>query len=63
MPQTARSPEERQSTGVVPVGSTVHFDPSAEPFLDDVANLDDVWDGEMGGRTWQMTASGLTELR
>ncbi len=47
----------------LPVGSTVHFDPSAEPFLDDVANLDDVWDGEMGGRTWQMTASGLTELR
>jgi len=47
----------------LPVGSSVHIDPSAEPFLDDVANLDDVWDGEMGGRTWQMTASGLTELR
>jgi phage shock protein C len=47
----------------LPVGQTLHIDPTAEPYLDDVANLDDAWDGAMGGRTWQMTSAGLTELR
>lgn len=47
---------------LVPVGGAVHIDGSVEHMLDDVKNVTDTWDWDMGGRTWTMTSQGLKEL-
>jgi hypothetical protein len=47
----------------LPVGQSVYLDPTTVPYLDDVANTEDIWDGEMGGRTWLMTEQGLAEFK
>lgn len=47
----------------LPVGHRVYLDPTTVPYLDDVANTEDIWDGEMGGRTWLMTEQGLAEFK
>lgn len=44
----------------LPEGSRVNLDPSLADYLYDVDNLQNMWDYEMAGRTWIMTASGLS---
>jgi len=47
----------------LPVGQRVYLDPTTVPYLDDVANIENVWDGHMGGKTWLMTEQGLAEFK
>jgi len=44
----------------LPIGSSVYLDPSIENIMYDVKNLQNMWDGEMLGRTWTMTSKGLS---
>ena len=47
----------------LPVGHSVFLDATTVPYLDDVANTEDIWDGHMGGKTWLMTEQGLAEFK
>jgi phage shock protein PspC (stress-responsive transcriptional regulator) len=52
-----------QLTLYLPVGQRVYLDPTTVPYLDDVANIENIWDGHMGGKTWLMTDQGLAEFK
>lgn len=43
----------------VPVGKAVHFGHAMGHMLDDVKNVTNTYDDDMGGRTWTMTPRGL----
>jgi phage shock protein PspC (stress-responsive transcriptional regulator) len=47
----------------LPVGHSVFLDATTVPYLDDVANVENIWDGHMGGKTWLMTEQGLAEFK
>lgn len=49
-----------KATLYLPVGATVYLDPSIENIMYDVKNVQNMWDGDMLGRHWTMTAKGLT---
>ena len=52
-----------QLTLYLPIGHSVFLDATTVPYLDDVANTEDIWDGHMGGKTWLMTEQGLAEFK
>ena len=43
----------------VPVGKSIYIDESMVDILDDIDNVTNTWDGDMGGHTWKMTDAGL----
>ncbi len=52
-----------QLTLYLPIGHSVFLDATTVPYLDDVSNTEDIWDGHMGGKTWLMTDQGLAEFK
>ncbi len=44
----------------VPVGAEVYLDQSLNAYIYDVDNIQNIFDSDMLGRTWRMTAKGLT---
>ena len=44
----------------VPVGAKIYLDRSLDDFIYDVDNVQNIFDSDMLGRTWLMTADGLT---
>lgn len=47
---------------LVPLHGAVYIGTDVVPMLDDVENVTNTWDRDMGGRTWTMTARGLEDL-
>lgn len=43
----------------VPVGKSVYLDESMEEIINDIDNVTNTWDGDMGGHFWKMTDAGL----
>jgi len=46
----------------VPVGKVVYINGDIVQTLDDVANVENMWDGDMGDKRWLMTKDGLSLL-
>ena len=44
----------------LPVGHSVYLDQSCSDYLDDVDNLQNMYDPQMAGKLWMMTEEGLT---
>lgn len=51
--------QEVQLTLYLPVGATVYLDQSITSIIYDIKNTDDIWDYDMVGHQWTMTAKGL----
>jgi hypothetical protein len=44
----------------VPEGKSVYLNPGMKDILNDIQNTENMWDGDMVGKTWTMTAEGLS---
>ena len=44
----------------IPVGAKIYLDRGLEDFIYDIDNVQNIFDRDMLGRTWLMTADGLT---
>ena len=44
----------------VPEGKSVYLNPKMASIIDDIENTENMWDEDMVGKTWMMTADGLT---
>jgi hypothetical protein len=43
----------------VPEGKSVFLDEKMKPIIHDIENVENMWDGDMVGKYWTMTADGL----
>ena len=43
----------------VPEGKAIYIDPKMEDLIYNIENTENMWDGDMVGKTWIMTANGL----
>jgi len=43
----------------VPEGKSVYLNPKMKDIISDIQNTENMWDGDMVGKTWTMTADGL----
>lgn len=46
----------------IPVGQKVYLNENSERLFDDISNIKNIYDGDMGGHTWEMTRAGLVCL-
>lgn len=44
----------------VPEGKSVYLNQKMASIIDDIENTENMWDGDMVGKTWTMTADGLS---
>lgn len=52
--------QEVQMVLKVPEGKSVFLDDQMKSIIHDIENVDNMWDGDMVGKYWTMTADGLT---
>jgi hypothetical protein len=43
----------------VPEGKSIYLNKNMTDIIDDIENTENMWDGDMIGKTWIMTANGL----
>jgi len=43
----------------VPEGKSVYLNEKMTSIINDITNTENMWDGDMVGKTWTMTANGL----
>lgn len=43
----------------VPEGKSVYLNPKMKDIINDIENVENMWDGDMIGKTWMMTPDGL----
>jgi hypothetical protein len=43
----------------VPEGKSIYLNKNMTDIIDDIENTENMWDGDMIGKTWTMTANGL----
>jgi hypothetical protein len=43
----------------IPEGKSVYLNPKMASIIDDIENTENMWDEDMVGKTWMMTADGL----
>jgi len=43
----------------VPEGKSVYLNEKMKSIISDIENTENMWDGDMVGKTWTMTADGL----
>lgn len=44
----------------VPEGKSVYLDTQMKDIINDIENTENMWDGDMVGKTWIMTPDGLS---